>query len=245
MDYKTDNSKGQDSLEVQVFKSKKHKIKQPEACEKGILPKMHCSYLVVGKSGSGKSNVVLHMLNSRALLGGAFDMVLYLCDSPDDLFKENLKIPKENFIKNFTEEWLEKLIDKQRVSVEKKGADKTNNVLLIFDDILSKQKFLNSKILTKLVTECRHYNISCIFNTQSYKKIPRVVRLNVRGIILFPSSLGELIKFSEENCLPNMSNKRFLELVQHCTKEQYQFAFMQQDAPAQDRLRKNFNKIVN
>jgi hypothetical protein len=234
-----------DSLEVQVYKSKKHRMAQPAACENGVLPKMHCSYLVVGKSGSGKSNVVLHMLNSPSLLKGAFDVILYLCDSPDDLFKENLKIPKENFIKNFTEEWLQKLIDKQSASVDKKGADKTDNVLLIFDDILSKQKFLNSKILTHLVTACRHFNISCIFNTQSYKKIPRTVRLNVRGIILFPSSLGELVKFSEENCLPSMSNKRFLELVQYCTKEAYQFAFLQQDAPPQDRLRKNFNKIVN
>jgi hypothetical protein len=226
MDYKKDNSK--DGLEVQVYKSKKHKIRQPAACEAGILPYCHCSYLVIGKSGSGKSNVVLHMVNSPSLLGGAFDIILYLSDSPDDLFKQNLKIPKENFIKDFTEEWLEKLIDKQRASVEKKGADKTDNMLLIFDDILSKQKFLNSKILIKLVTECRHYNISCIFNTQSYKKIPRTVRLNVRGIILFPSSLGELVKFAEENCLPNMSNKKFLSLVQHCTKEQLIFVLSNQ-----------------
>ena len=232
------------NLEVEIYKSKKHKIKQPAACENGILPKVHCSYLVVGRSGSGKSNVVLHMMNSKLLLGGAFDVVLYLCDSPDDLFKENLKIPKENFIKIFDEEWLKKLIDKQRKNVEKKGIDKTDNVMLIFDDILSKQKFLNSKILIKLVTECRHYNISCIFNSQSYKKIPRVVRLNCRGIILFPSSLGELIKFSEENSLPNMSSKRFLELIQHCTNQPYQFAFLQQDAAQTDRLRKNFNKII-
>lgn len=234
-----------DELDIQVYKSKKHKIRQPEACENGILPKIHCSYLVIGKSGSGKTNVVLHMLRSKSLLAGVFDIILYLCDSPDDTMKENLKIPKENFIKDFSEEWLEKLIDKQRIAVEKKGSDKVDNMLLIFDDILSKQKFLNSKILIKLTTECRHYNISCIFNTQSYKKIPRVVRLNARGLILFPSSLGELIKFSEENCLPNMTSKQFLKLVQYCTKEQYNFAFLQQDAPPNDRLRKNFNKIIN
>ena len=239
------DNKKKNSLEIEVYKTKKHKIKQPLACENGILPKMHCSYLVCGKSGSGKTNVVLHMLKSKSLLGGAFDVVLYLCDSADDTMKENLGIPKENYIKDFTEEWLEKLIDKQRQSVEKKGADKADNVMLIFDDILSKQKFLNSKILIKLVTECRHYNISCIFNTQSYKRINRTVRLNCRGIILFPSSLGELMKFSEENCLPNMSTKRFLELVQYCTKDAYQFVFLQNDAIQQDRLRKNFNTIIN
>ena len=63
------------------------------------------------------------MLTSKKLLGGAFDVILYLCDSPDDLFKENLKIPKENFIKEFTDEWLQELINKQKGSIEKKGID--------------------------------------------------------------------------------------------------------------------------
>ena len=57
-------SNKKDNLEIEVFKSKKHKIKQPTACENGILPKIHCSYFVVGRSGSGKSNVVLHMINN-------------------------------------------------------------------------------------------------------------------------------------------------------------------------------------
>ena len=230
-------------LKVNVFKSNKQGIKQPVACQNDVLPRLHCSYLVVGRSGSGKTNVVLHLLNSNDLLKGAFDVILYLCDSPDDTMKDNLKIPKENFVKEFTEEWLENLIAKQSASVKKNGYQKTKSVLLIFDDILSKQKFLNSKILVKLVAECRHYNISCIFNTQSYKKIPRVVRLNVRGIILFPSSLNELQKFAEEQCLPQMSSREFLKLIQFCTREPYNFAFINHDSK-DNKLRKNFDQMI-
>ena len=238
--------KNNDTLEVQVYKSNKNKLKQPEACQNGILPRLNCSYLVIGKSGSGKSNAVIHMLTSKKLLGGAFDVILYLCDSPDDLFQDNLKIPKENFIKEFTEEWLENLINKQKESVEKKGIYKTKNICLVFDDILSKRKFLNGNMMKKLVTECRHSNMSCIFNTQSYKAVPRVVRINVRGLILFPSSLGELEKFSDENCLPNMSKKRFLQLIQHCTAQPYQFAFINHDSShPQEKLRRNFTTIIN
>jgi len=233
------------NLQIYPYKSNKTKLKQPDACINNILPKMHCSYLVIGKSGSGKSTTVLHLLNSKSLLKGAFDIVLYLSDSPDDLFKEHLKIPKENFIKDMSEEWIKELIQKQKDSVENKGIEKTKNILLIFDDILSKQKFLKSNILTKLVTECRHYNISCIFNTQYYKKVPAVVRTNCRGLILFPSSLSEMEKFTDENCLPNMSKKRFLELIQHCTDKPYQFAFINHDAPNEEKLRKNFNIIIN
>ena len=239
-------NESKDTLEIQVYKSNKNKIKQPEASENNILPRLHCSYLVIGKSGSGKSNAVIHMLTSKKLLGGVFDVILYLCDSPDDLFKENLKIPTENFIKDFTDEWMENLIEKQKNNIEKKGIDKTKNILLIFDDILSKRKFLNGNLIKKLVAECRHYNMSCIFNTQSYKNVPRVVRINCRGLILFPSSLGEVEKFAEENCLPNMSKKRFIQLIQYCTAEPYQFAFINHDSSnMQDKLRKNFNKIIN
>ena len=109
-----------DALDVQAYKSNKSKIKQPEACQNGILPRLHCSYLVIGKSGSGKSNVVIHMLTSKKLLGGAFGIILYLCDSPDDLFKENLKIQGENFITEFSDEWIQNLIDKQKQLIEKK-----------------------------------------------------------------------------------------------------------------------------
>ena len=241
-----ESKKNTDGLDIHAYASNKTKLKQPEACINEILPRLHCSYLVIGRSGSGKSTTVLHLLNSKSLLKGAFDIILYLSDSPDDLFKEHLHIPDENFIKNMSEEWLYKLIDKQKNEIKKKGITKAKSVCLIFDDILSKSKFLKSNILKKLVCECRHYNISCIFNTQGYKSIPRVVRINCRGLILFPSSLNEMIKFSEENCLPNMSNKRFLQLLQHCTSEAYQFAFINHDAKnPHDKLRKNFNTIIN
>jgi hypothetical protein len=237
-----------DGLEVTVAKTKKAGIKQPTCVEAGILPKLHFSMLVVGRSGSGKSNVVIHLLRSKALLNGCFNFIFYLCGSPDDSFKQNVKIPPENIIDHFDEEFLQKLIEKQKNIIQKKGivsASKTNSICLIFDDILGHPKFLRSKMLMKLVTEGRHFLITSFFNTQSYKKIPRSVRINCRGVIFFPSTRGEMEVFAEEQCLPNMTKKRFLELVDYCTSQQYQFAFIQADAPPMDRLRKNFNKIIN
>jgi len=233
-----------DSLKIQVYKSKKQGIKQPLCCKNDILPKLHCTYIIVGRSGSGKSNVLLHMLNSASLLKNCFDIILYLSDSPDDSVIDNLKIPKENFLKNWNEDNIEKILNKQEESVKNKGFLKTPSILLIFDDVLSRPKFLNSKIVLKLVTACRHFNISTIFNTQSYKKLPRTVRINARGIILFPSSLSELTKFAEEQCLAGMSNKEFMKKIQYITKEPYQFAFINNDSANETKLRKNFDLII-
>lgn len=234
-----------DDLKIKVYKSQKQGIKQPKACELDILPKMHCSYLIISKSGGGKTNLLLNMLNSKSLLKGAFDIILYLSDSPDNSVEDNLKIPKENFVKNWDEEYIEKILKAQENSIKSKGFLKTKNILFVFDDILSKPKFLNSKTIIKLVTACRHFNVSCIFNTQSYKKLPRTIRINARGLIIFPSSLSELIKFAEEQCLPNMSQRRFIQLLQHITSVPYQFAFINNDAPMNDKLRKNFDTIIN
>jgi hypothetical protein len=231
-------------LQIFVYESNKNKIKQPPASQLGILPKLHCTYIICGRSGSGKTQVCLNLLNSKSLLGGSFDEIYYFCDSPDDLMKDHLKIKKENFIKKWTESDLENMISKQRSDVEKKGIDKAKSICYLFDDVLSKKKFLNSNIVKKLVCECRHYAISVIFNTQSYKLLPRVVRLNASGIILFPSNLNELIKFSEEQCLPNMSQKKFLEYIQYITSKPHQFAFINNHADIDEKLRKNFDTII-
>lgn len=238
------SNKDKNGLDVCVYKSSKDQLKQPEAVKKNILPRLHCTYIICGKSGSGKTQVCLHMLNSQALLKGAFDTILYFCDSPDDLMKEHLKIPKNNFIKNWDNDILDKIINNQKKKVESQGIAKVKSVCLLFDDILSRKKFLNSNMIKKLVCECRHYNISVCFNSQSYKGLPRVVRLNARGIILFPSSLNELIKFAEEQCLPNMSQKQFIQYLQYITSEPYQFVFINNDAPGSEKLRKNFTTII-
>jgi len=231
-------------LDICVYKSSKDQLKQPDAVKKGILPKLHCTYIICGKSGSGKTQACLHMLNSKSLLKGAFHTILYFCDSPDDMMQEHLKIPKNNFIKNWDNEILDKIINNQKKKVEANGIAKAKSVCLLFDDILSRKKFLNSKMITKLVCECRHYAITCIMSTQSYKGLPRVVRLNSRGIILFPSSLNELIKFAEEQCLPNMSQQQFIKYLQYITSEPYQFCFINNDAPGSEKLRKNFTTII-
>jgi hypothetical protein len=237
-----------DQLKVHVASTGKTGIIQPDACKNNILPKLHCSYLVIGRSGSGKSNAVIHLIKSKSLLEGAFDFIFYFVGSLDDSFTKNIKIPDENVIKDFDLSKLQNIIDKQKSVIKKKGiasASKSNSVLIVFDDILSQPRFLKSSLVLKLVTECRHYLITCMFNTQSYTKIPRTIRINCRGLLLFPSNRNEMEKFSDEQCPPRMKKKQFLKLLDHATKEQYNFCFMNMDSPPEDMIRKNFDLIIS
>ena len=54
--------------------------------------------------------------------------------------------------------------------------DNKNKILIVFDDMINNEK-LNS-IVTELIIRDRKLNISLVFITQSYFKVPKDVRLN-------------------------------------------------------------------
>ena len=58
--------------------------------------------------------------------------------------------------------------------------DKENKILIVFDDMIA--DMINNKKLNSIVTELsirgRKLNISLVFITQSYFKVPKDVRLN-------------------------------------------------------------------
>ena len=65
-------------------------------------------------------------------------------------------------------------------NVDEYNPDKKRKILIVFDDMIAdmiNNKKLNS-IVTKLFIRGRKLNISLVFITQSYFKVPKDVRLN-------------------------------------------------------------------
>ena len=65
-------------------------------------------------------------------------------------------------------------------NIDDHNLDKENKILVVFDDMIADMihnKQLNS-IVTKLFIRGRKLNISLVFITQSYFKVPKDVRLN-------------------------------------------------------------------
>ena len=65
-------------------------------------------------------------------------------------------------------------------NIDKYNPDKKNKILIVFDDMIA--DMINKKKLNSIVTELfirgRKLNISLVFITQSYFKVPKDVRLN-------------------------------------------------------------------
>jgi hypothetical protein len=240
-----------DNYKVKCFSTDKDKLDEsrlPRACKNGILPKKLEQFggLVVGRTGSGKTNVMLHMLTDERLLGGAFkkeNIFLYSALKPDPSISKNLQIPKKNIITKWDEPEVKTHLDKLEKQTKKdfKSAPYT---LLIFDDILSKKKFLKSPTMSNLATCHRHWKCCYFILTQYYKGISPVVRTNCSYLIFFASSEIENEKLYQEQCPSGCNKKKFMKLVNYATSEPYEFLSMNTRAESKKKMRKGFNEII-
>lgn len=242
-DNKQEENNNMSSYEIKVKNNNKEGLKQPRCVGDDIMPKAPVGILVCGRSGSGKTNAVVNMLDNDLLLKGYFDEVYMMTDTnPDQTLINDLKLKKENIISDFTEEDVKKILNENEKIIDQKSFNKSKRILLIFDDILSNQKFLKSKTATKLASANRHYNVSYIFCTQYFKRIPPVIRTNARYYILFASSMSETIKMAEELCPAKMTKNQFIKYFQHATKERY--SFMTINTESECPLRRLFDNIL-
>ena len=71
-------------------------------------------------------------------------------------------------------------------NIDDDNPDKDNKILIVFDDMIADMihnKKLNS-IVTELFIRGRKLNISLVFITQSYFKVPKNVRLNTTHFLI-------------------------------------------------------------
>ena len=78
-------------------------------------------------------------------------------------------------------------------NIDKHNVDKERKSLIVFDDMIA--DMINNKKLNSVVTELfirgRKLNISLVFITQSYFKIPKDVRLNTTYFLSLKSQTKE------------------------------------------------------
>ena len=236
---------------VRVFQTDKDdNEEQPRACKIGIFPpkleRFHT--LVIGRSGSGKTNVLLHMLTEPNLLGNVFEpknIFLFSAVKPDPSLTKALKIPKKNVITDFDDDKVLKMFKSLESTVETKGWSSAPRTLWLFDDILSKKKFLRGRAIAQIATAGRHAKLSYLALSQYWKSLPPVLRTNASYIIYFSANESENVKFADEQCPSFMSKKEFLRLIEHCTREPYSFMALNTLAKKGNEIRKGFNDIVS
>ena len=137
--------------------------------------------LIIGGSGSGKKNALLNLTNNQPDIN---KICWYAKDPYEAKYKylinkrECVGINRLNDPKAF----IEYSNDMHKVckNVDNYNPDKENKILIVFDDMIADMidnKKLNS-VVTELFIRGRKLNISLVFITQAYFKVPKDVRNN-------------------------------------------------------------------
>ena len=145
------------------------------------IPHHPCRILIIGRSGSGKTNTLLNLINNQPDI----DKIYFYGKDPYE-YKYQFLIKKRESIglKHFKDSkaFIEYSNDKHDVykNIDDYNTDKENKILIVFDDMIA--DMINNKKLNSIVTELfirgRKLNISLVFITQSYFKVSKDVRLN-------------------------------------------------------------------
>ena len=125
--------------------------------------------------------------------------------------------------------------------------DKENKLLLVFDDMISNMnsnKKLNS-IVTELFIRGRKLNISPVFITQSYFKVPKDIRLNTTHVFIMKIPNKRELQQIALNHSSDIDFKDFVKIYKKCTDEPYSFLVNDTTLSSNNplRFRKNLNKI--
>ena len=127
--------------------------------------------------------------------------------------------------------------------------DKDRKILIVFDDMITdiiKNKTLNS-IVTELFIRGRKLNISLVFITQSYFKVPKDVRLNTSHFFIAKIPNKRELQQIAINHSSDINTKDFANIYRKCTAEPYSFLVIDTMLASNNplRFRKNLFNIYN
>ena len=100
-----------------------------------------------------------------------------------------------------------------------------SKILIVFDDMIA--DMINNKKLNPIVTELfirgRKLNISIVFITQSYFKVPKDVKLNSTHFFIMKILNKRELQQIALNHSSDIDFKDFMKIYKECTKEPYSF----------------------
>ena len=104
-------------------------------------------------------------------------------------------------------------------NIEEYNISKKRKILIVFDDMIA--DMINNKKLNLIVTELfirgRKLNVSLVFITQSYFKVPKDVRLNSTYFFIMKSPNKRELQQIALNHLSDIDLKDFTKIYKKCT----------------------------
>ena len=203
--------------------------------------------MLIRMLGSGKTNTLLHLIDKFHSIDKIY---LYAKDTDEEKYQYLITKREQAGEKNLNDPhaFIEYSSDMNDVleDINNYNKKRDKKVLTIFDDIIAdimrSEKF--KAIVKELFIRCRKLNISIVFLTQSYFRIPKDARLNSTHYILMKmGNKKELKSIAEENS-GHLDFKDFLKIYNYCTKDPYSFMMVDTRPTARVTFKKNFDEPI-
>ena len=196
--------------------------------------------LIVGGSGSGKTNTLLNLINEQKDIDKIY---LYARDLSESKYeypfknRENTGIKHLNDSKAFIE--CSDTMGDVYENINDYNPNRRRKILIVFDDmiadIMTYKKF--QAISKELFIICRKINISLVFITQSYFSVPKDVRLNSTHYFIMTINNKRELQNIVINHSAGIDYKDFIKIYRECTKEPYNFLTIDTTLPSINLLR--------
>ena len=180
--------------------------------------------LIIGSSGSGKTNALLNLINNQPDIDKIY---LYVKDPYESKYNFLINKRESTGLKNFNDpkafiEYSNNMQDVYKI-IEEYNTDKERKILIVYNDRTAdmiNNKKLNS-VLTELFIRGRKLNIFLVFITQSYFKVPKDVRLNPTHFFIMKILNKRERQQIALNHSSGINSKGFLKIYNKCTAEPY------------------------
>ena len=238
-----------ETLIPQKIESSSTQIPINSLMKEDIIPVHPFSALFVGKSGSGKSNCLIYMINN--FYRKYFERIVVIgqtvkSDGMYENFDEN--IADEDIISDDLVSECKRILDERQSEVESKGVVNCPRMLVILEDATSERKLMASQSFMKLFVQLRHLGASVICCAHKLRAIPRVCRLNAVALCVYILDRSDEKILIDEYCPRSLKKNDFADMLKYVwtrTKEfQRPFLYYNRTLDEPIAYRKGFSEIM-
>ena len=208
-----------------------HKADNPNKHLHGFdLPFRMC---IVAPSGSGKSNLLVNMIMLFCEGKGTFSKINIVTRDKNEPLYDWIASKSASIVISEGLSSLPKL--------DSKTYDKDTNSLLVIDDlVLSK----DLSAISEVYIRGRKLGISVVFISQSYFKIPTVIRQNCSYLVLLRLSGVRDARLILSELSLGVTKDQLMSLYEYATDTKFSPLIVDLAAPKQTRFRKGFSEII-
>ena len=205
--------------------------------------------LVIGLSGSGKTNALLNLIQKQNSNNPVDKIYLYAKDLSEPKYKFLIEKRENAGIKNCNDPtaFIEysNTMDDVFSNIDDCNPKRKRNILIVFDDVIA--DIMTNKtfqaIIKELFIRCRKLSISLVFIRQSYFSVPKEAILNATHYLIMKINNRKDLQQIAINHSADIDYKDFLKIYRSCTNEPYSFLTIDTTLHTNDpmRFRKNFS----